>query len=641
MNSSTLKFSKDKSCVTYKYNRFKCENSLPHDGKLTFNCIHNECGANIILDHDRRKIMSANLEHMNHSHIVTRFGSNKVMINDHTVDKKVTQDKNISPLKSKLTNKTDSKKTPKQILLDKNKVSNSAKDKDKISNSGKNKVSDSDKNNVSDSDRNQMTNHDHRTRGASHYSDQQEVTHNRDSGDTGQTSNIEVIDQNPDLSCSQVSENSSVANVTIVKSKSALHESSANSKDSAEIMKSVKTVHSSTQTSGNDQLSSETKEHLMKIIVKRDEEIADLKNKIKLLESAFQNSNKHFPKSTSKVVLGMPIHEKGKFKIHIVGDSHVRGLSGKLSLTVPEDCKTEAFFVPGAGFQSIADILRQSPGLIKPEKEDVVVLFCGTNDVCQTEWDVVQSALDELLVSLNNCSLLCVIGVPMRYKKKKLNYHISRLNTKIRAIVENKSGVVSFIDPNKFLKPRDYATDGLHLNNSGKSKLCNRIKHVVGKSFNINHNSNYHCLTVEKSNNNIIDSIECPALIDLTFDNPVYENKCAHNHEESSFCPTSPSYVNMFPSLPHHRSNILNNIEISSVLNSQQSLDSPHTSNHVNQLLIPSETYNSNLYRIAHLSQSSFNQNNVAHSSPIPVIATNQNRPLNENFIPLGQNGAT
>lgn len=56
---------------------------------------------------------------------------------------------------------------------------------------------------------------------------------------------------------------------------------------------------------------------------------------------------------------------------------------------------------------------------------------------------------------------------------------------------------------------------------------------------------------------------------------------------------------------------------------------------------MPNENYNLNLYRIARLSQSSssFNHNELAHSSPIPAITTSQNRPPKEDFIPPGQKG--
>uniref|UniRef100_A0A8D8ZF17 Uncharacterized protein n=1 Tax=Cacopsylla melanoneura TaxID=428564 RepID=A0A8D8ZF17_9HEMI len=66
MNTSLKFFDRAKHSVSYKNNSFKC-NQTNNDNNLLYECLHKECGANIVLDSKKCKIISSNLEHMNHS----------------------------------------------------------------------------------------------------------------------------------------------------------------------------------------------------------------------------------------------------------------------------------------------------------------------------------------------------------------------------------------------------------------------------------------------------------------------------------------------------------------------------------------------------------------------------------------------
>lgn len=73
MNTSVLKFNvKNKCLVTYKSHSFKCDQP---DKNATYQCVHVNCGAHIVTDDERKKIISSNLEHMNHTPIAQRLRS--------------------------------------------------------------------------------------------------------------------------------------------------------------------------------------------------------------------------------------------------------------------------------------------------------------------------------------------------------------------------------------------------------------------------------------------------------------------------------------------------------------------------------------------------------------------------------------
>lgn len=592
MNTSTLKFAdKAKSSVTYKNHKFQYDSSQSNQTSVTFLCIHHDCGANIVLDNQKSKIISSNLEHMNHTPVSHRLRSNKNIILNSEVQPKIT-----TKAKKRVSFSVSSASNTKTI-----KPSSSSKSTKPSANVKKIKKPDT------------LETVEHQTRDA--------TPNNCDSllVPTSFISNHVVDTEIGKLSTLDT------------RSKANTYDSTCNMPSTSDNMQHNDTtklrVTFGTQTDDDNLSWLHTKEILTNKINEQEAEIENLKLQVECLETLLYKPNDQLsqPKSNSK---STPSSISPKFTCHIVGDSHVRGLRDRLSPLLPKGCTSHAFFKPGAGYHEVA---QSTKNMFNPSSRDPVVLLCGTNDVCSTQWEIVQRALDGILQKLHHCQLLCLIEVPLRYSNKKMNYHIIRFNTKVKNYVKSKSNNVHFLNPNKFLKPRDYAVDGLHLNKGGKSKLCSKIFSVI---------SHIEPLSKEQSNEPSRLSRASHAnpmivdLIDLTDLEPL--QTCAQNiqnTDESTFSSSnSRNYHPMFPDVTPHKVNHFSNIVHSL-------LDTPNIPDHINQLL-SNEPHSSDYYRIAHISHSSFS-NNAAHSSPIPTITPGYNRPQNGNFKDQGQMSTT
>uniref|UniRef100_A0A8D8ZAF1 Uncharacterized protein n=1 Tax=Cacopsylla melanoneura TaxID=428564 RepID=A0A8D8ZAF1_9HEMI len=367
-------------------------------------------------------------------------------------------------------------------------------------------------------------------------------------------------------------------------------------------------------------------------IVQKETEIMDLKNQIKSLEHLLQTltnapSIPEFYTETG-VSSNMQAYTKDKDTItscYIIGDSQVRGICEKVSQLLPNTCRVEAFFQPGAGFQQVARTHTTSPGLIHSDLDSVVIM-CGTNDVCITTWDEIKSALDKLASRFHDCKQTIVIGIPLRFDMKKLNFHIHRLNTKIRNYVQNnfKNNSIVFVNPSQFLKFKDYSVDGLHLNRQGKEKLSNKIKNNIAKHYSLHRNE-------PSSRMDPKPITEEQDLIDLT-QPELIELSVVVDNEESTFSPLFPDYDRMFPDINTPVSIVNNPSDNSTSIQNQSILGTPNLPEHINDIINNRQNHSSDYYQITNISQWSVS-NNESYYSPIPTITPSQNRLRTRNQI--------
>lgn len=272
-------------------------------------------------------------------------------------------------------------------------------------------------------------------------------------------------------------------------------------------------------------------EGLLEKIRQQGKEIISLKEKISLLEKLIPSKNvTKGVQSTSRTGPTPPSHPKETtddgFNCYITGDSHVRGISEELLTILPRGCHPQSFFRPGADFHSLANLHLDSPNLVNPTPDDCVVIMCGTADICCTQWEVTQKAVDTLLTKFQDAKQICFIGVPIRYDRKKINFHISRFNLKLKSYLASKNlELLQFLDPNKFLKPNNLVRDRVHLNKRGKSKLCMKIATLIKNRYNTQNivqilsSCNGPTPTGLHNINNKTDDTtytECPPLVPIT-----------------------------------------------------------------------------------------------------------------------------
>lgn len=288
------------------------------------------------------------------------------------------------------------------------------------------------------------------------------------------------------------------------------------------------------------------------------------------------------------------LSDMNQFTCHIIGDSHVRGLSEKLSELLPAGCTAQAVFQPGAGYEAVADTHTQSPKLVKPSPYDPVIVMCGTNDVCNTEWESIQRSIERISVRFQQSKTLYFIGVPFRYDHRKINFHISRLNAKIKTCIKSSSNNqnVQYIDPNKFLKPRDYTVDKLHLNRSGKLKLCRKIK------------------------NYFIRSPSPPSLPHKTLVPDIYDHAPHYTTlpELDNLIDLEPDDEITFSNDPPLYHDSTNNHTVILADPSQSLLDTPNFPQHVNNIILNENQSAMDHYRLTSLTHSF---SNAIHSSPL------------------------
>uniref|UniRef100_A0A8D8Z611 Uncharacterized protein n=1 Tax=Cacopsylla melanoneura TaxID=428564 RepID=A0A8D8Z611_9HEMI len=297
-----------------------------------------------------------------------------------------------------------------------------------------------------------------------------------------------------------------------------------------------------------------------------------------------------------------------KFTCHIIGDSHVRGLNNILSPLLPGSCSVQTLFHPGAGFHGVSQSHSESPHSIEPSPRDPVIVICGTNYVCTTPWEIIQKSIDEMFERFSDCQCVCLVAVPFRYDNTKLNFHIRRLNGKINHYIKLKNNCnMKIMNPNKFLKPKDYAIDGdgIHLNRFGKSKHCLHIKKVImcneiENSVVSTSSTMVHPLPQSVPTH---ESLHCDDLIDLEYD-----------YDSDWILLEIPRLDKSQECVPSH--SILDNTNTEVPTSSL--LDTPSIPTHVNNLIKNKDNASSDYYKLAHLSCNF--SNNAVFSSPIPVI---------------------
>lgn len=380
-----------------------------------------------------------------------------------------------------------------------------------------------------------------------------------------------------------------------------------------------------TQTDIDGQTWTNMRDGFINKICEQDLLISDLRSQIETLEALLGEATNFQPVNQPVLEPGIsprpPSPTDSITSCYIIGDSHVRGIRENLNQFIPKSCKITSFFQPGAGFHEVAQAQIKSPGLMNSNTLDSVIVFCGTNDIGVAEWETTKQALDDLTDKFQLCKHFYMIGVPLRFNHKKMNFHIIRFNTKLRNYVASKLGkTFTFIDPTRFLKPRNYAIDGLHLNKLGKEKLAKKIFTSMSKNY------SFHSTKSKIQNRTTIHT-------NPNIPNHVLPRPCLPS--------TPPAFLSQTPITPG-LTFIPNNTEGRFSVTPQNFPNISHSeSTFTNYPIptIPNPNSTNSYYRIT---QKSINttypedNNPMFYSTPIPRVEPGYNRTPLENFQETG-----
>lgn len=156
-----------------------------------------------------------------------------------------------------------------------------------------------------------------------------------------------------------------------------------------------------------------------------------------------------------------------RIQLSIIGDSHVRRMDTVLTSKLPSHFDVKCYFKPGSKVAELNEIKTRSHN-----QQDIIILFSGTNDVSKTSMKSIQESFMKIIDKNKHCAIGIVL-VPLRRNTCNINTHIKNFNANLLNFFNDKH--VQIIDPTKILNTNDYCNDNLHLNKTGKNKVCHLI----------------------------------------------------------------------------------------------------------------------------------------------------------------------
>lgn len=172
-----------------------------------------------------------------------------------------------------------------------------------------------------------------------------------------------------------------------------------------------------------------------------------------------------------------------KSRVLLLADSHGRGCSALLNKKLNKSCDVQVVFKPNAPLNVVVESVGEQ---VKDfGKNDYLIVLGGTNDIdghTNKHLPQIINTLNEI-VPLSKKTNLIVNTIPVRFDRPELNRYIKETNKSLHVTINNlknkncKQMGICFI--NERLKRSHYTKHGLHLNESGKAVLCNRLTEMI------------------------------------------------------------------------------------------------------------------------------------------------------------------
>jgi hypothetical protein len=176
-------------------------------------------------------------------------------------------------------------------------------------------------------------------------------------------------------------------------------------------------------------------------------------------------------KNLKKVVIN---HATTKCKVTLLGNSHMRGLSDRLSSLLGNSFDVTGIVKPNADLEVITSTAL--PDIKKLTKKDVVVLCGGALNIAKNDSKKGLRYLTHFVRRNSNINVI-ITNAPFRFYLGSF----SRVNTEVRVfkrrlqILMNTSNHVQIF--NMSTNRDHYTKHGLHMNNFGKNWTSNNFSH--------------------------------------------------------------------------------------------------------------------------------------------------------------------
>ena len=164
--------------------------------------------------------------------------------------------------------------------------------------------------------------------------------------------------------------------------------------------------------------------------------------------------------------------ESKRYKILLIGDSHARGLSKKISNCLDDSYRVFGITKPNADIETIISPIHLKTG--NPTKKDLIIFLGGTMDISRNEAKKGVHSLKDFTQRTTNTNLI-LLGAPHRYDlppQSCVNMEVKLYNKRLQSIVSasNHARVHSMST-----ERRHHTRHGLHFNKKGRDWIVNNI----------------------------------------------------------------------------------------------------------------------------------------------------------------------
>jgi hypothetical protein len=163
---------------------------------------------------------------------------------------------------------------------------------------------------------------------------------------------------------------------------------------------------------------------------------------------------------------------RGKHKVVLIGDSHIKGLSSELKQNVDKTYETVGFTKPNVCVSVLVDTVKEE--VDKLTGDDVIVFWGGANNVSKNNSTKGLTQTIDFVRRTQKTNII-IITVPHRFDledssciKKEIRAYNRRLNK-----VANHFNRVTLV--NAASEGNLFTRHGLHMNVRGKEAMCKKL----------------------------------------------------------------------------------------------------------------------------------------------------------------------